>query len=56
MIRMIDQYDEICVLNDARRGKVYAALYDAEGPSGWFFIDFSGRCVKKIKRCDIIRW
>ena len=26
-----DQYDEICVINDARRGKVYACLY---GPKG----------------------
>ncbi len=28
------KYDEICVLNDARRGKVYACLYGAKGSAG----------------------
>ncbi len=26
-----DHYDEICVINDARRGKVYACFYDPKG-------------------------
>ena len=30
--------DQICVLNDARRGKVYAAVYDAHGRRGDFLL------------------
>jgi tRNA threonylcarbamoyladenosine biosynthesis protein TsaB len=29
--RGFDRYDEICVINDARRGKVYACFYDPQG-------------------------
>ena len=30
-ITRLNHYDEICVINDARRGKVYACFYDPKG-------------------------
>jgi len=44
-----DQYDQICVLNDARRGKVYAALYDAKGRRGGFLLTSLDEVLKKLK-------
>jgi tRNA threonylcarbamoyladenosine biosynthesis protein TsaB len=41
--------DQICVLNDARRGKVYAALYDANGRQGGFLLTSLDEVLKKLK-------
>jgi len=41
--------DQICVLNDARRGKVYAALYDANGRQGSFLLTSLDEVLKKLK-------
>ena len=41
--------DQMCVLNDARRGKVYAALYDARGRQGGFLLTSLDDVLKKLK-------
>jgi tRNA threonylcarbamoyladenosine biosynthesis protein TsaB len=40
--------DQICVLNDARRGKVYAALYDSKGRSGDCLLTSLDEVLKKL--------
>jgi tRNA threonylcarbamoyladenosine biosynthesis protein TsaB len=44
-----NKYDEICVLNDARRGKVYAALYDAQGRRSDFLLTSLEDVLRKLK-------
>jgi len=48
-IKGFDQCDEICVLTDARRGKVYAALYNSKGRQSDFLLTSLEDVLKKIK-------
>lgn len=41
--------DDICVLNDARRGKVYAAIYDRKGRRGDFLLTTLDDVLAQVK-------
>jgi len=43
-----DQYDEICVINDARRGKVYACLYGAKGRTSDYLLTTLDDLLDKV--------
>jgi len=41
-------YDEICVINDARRGKVYACLYGPQGRTSDYLLTSLDDVLKKV--------
>ena len=45
----LGDYDEICVLNDARRGNVYACFYNHEGRKGDYLLTTLDDVLEKVR-------